>query len=71
MNKSNQTQPSREVFIVRLWREDLPQADWNGQVQHVDSGKVTAIRDLDNLLEFFQNQLGESIEEHQQPSKLK
>jgi len=71
VNKTDQPQPAREVYIVRLWREGLPETHWNGEVQHIGSGHVTPIRDLDNLLDFFQNQLSEPTEDSQQPSKLK
>ena len=71
MDKSDPTQPDREVYIVRLWREGLPKMHWNGEVQHIGSGHVTPIRDLDSLLDFFQNQWIESAEAPQLPSKLK
>jgi hypothetical protein len=71
VEKTDPTKPAREVYIVRLWREGLPQIHWNGEVQHIASGHVTPIRDLDSLLDFFQSQLSESTDENQLPSKLK
>lgn len=63
--------PAREVYIVRLWQREDSQADWTGQIQHVSSGEVTAIRDLENLLEFFRRQLGQPVKKPRQKSKLK
>ncbi len=40
---------TRETFIIRLWRENTPQARWTGQIQHVRSGEKVAIQDLDAL----------------------
>lgn len=71
MEKQNDTQPFRQTYIVRLWREDTPQASWNGQVQHIASGETTAIQDMDDLLEYFRAQLGTPKAAQSQPSKLK
>ena len=48
---------SREVFIVRLWRDDLDTGRLRGQVQHVRSGETTNIRDLGELLACLNLQL--------------
>lgn len=71
LNETSTGQHVREVFIVRLWRERKPDSDWNGQVQHVSSGDMTAIRNLDDLLDFFQNQLDVPVELAHEKSKLK
>ncbi len=71
MDKQTDTQPFRETYIVRLWREDSPQANWKGQVQHIGSGETTAIQNVEGLLEFFRTQLSTSNEEESPPSKLK
>ncbi len=40
----------RETFIIRLWRENTPEARWAGQIQHVRSGEKVVVQDLDTLL---------------------
>jgi len=71
MNKLSDTHPFRETYIVRLWREDEFQASWNGQVQHIATGEITAIRDIEDLLKFFQIQLGDKSEQSKLLTKLK
>ena len=71
MNIPSDTHPFRETFIVRLWCDDESQANWNGQIQHIRTGKIAAFRDLDELLNFFQNQIGENSENLKLPTKLR
>ncbi len=71
IDQSGDTQPTREVFIVRLWKNEATQVDWTGQIHHVTSGDVTAIRDLENLLEFFKHQLGQPADKPKREGKLK
>ncbi len=66
----------REVFILRLWRESPDDQFLRGQVQHVRSGKVTAVRSLqeltDYLEQFFQHDAQESDAcAENNPGKLK
>lgn len=58
------TSSRREVFVVRLWRENGEGEPWRGQVQHVRTGRETGVRDLPELLAYFSSLLeGEPGEE--------
>jgi hypothetical protein len=48
-------------FLVRLWREprsELPEtsADWQGKVEHIQSGERWAFCTIDELLDFLRRQ---------------
>jgi hypothetical protein len=45
-------------FLVRLWREDDPErpgrfGDWQGEVEHIQSGRHWKFARLDELLGFL------------------
>jgi hypothetical protein len=48
-------------FLVRLWRDLEPQppestADWQGEVEHIQSGRRSTFNGLDELLDFLRRQ---------------
>jgi len=48
-------------FLVRLWREDDPQrpgrlGDWQGEVEHIQTGRRWAFAGLDELVGFLRRQ---------------
>jgi hypothetical protein len=51
---------SSELFLVRLWLEDLGQgrSEWRGKVQHVLSGEVRYFRDWPGLVTCIQEKVG-------------
>ena len=71
MDKLSDTQPFRKTYIVRLWHEGTPQANWNGQIQHIRSGETTVIRNVEELLEYFRTQLETHPDKKPLSSKLK
>jgi hypothetical protein len=49
-------------FLVRLWREKngpSPQANWEAEIEHIQSGERRGFNTLDELLEFLRQQLAE------------
>ncbi len=50
---------TREVFVVRLWREKRPGAAWVGQVQRICTGVVVRVRNPGELLEYLASQFSE------------
>lgn len=50
--------PVRHSFIVRIWQEG--QSDWQGWVQHVNTGDSARVRRLDELLAFIERRAGKS-----------
>ena len=51
-------------FLVRLWREDDPQrpgrlGDWQGEVEHIQTGQRWTFTTLDELLGFLRRQAEE------------
>ena len=53
-----------QLFIVRLWREDLGegQLEWRGKVQHVTSGEAHYFRDWPGLIACLQQIIGNQLE---------
>ncbi len=54
------TPPTYLSFIVRLWRENIPPhmsniADWEGEIEHIQSGRRWRFHSLAELMAFFQN----------------
>lgn len=52
-------------FLVRLWREEDPErsgrlGDWQGEVEHIQSGQRWAFAGLDELLGFLRRQVEEA-----------
>ena len=49
----NALPPRTQLFMVRLWLEDLGngKTEWRGQVKHVISGEVRYFRDWATLVE--------------------
>ncbi|MFQ6102263.1 MAG: hypothetical protein ACE5OS_13670 [Anaerolineae bacterium] len=48
-------------FLIRLWREasanaTAPAADWQGEVEHIQSGRRWTFSTLDELLGFLRRQ---------------
>jgi hypothetical protein len=48
-------------FLIRLWREESPEvlepaADWQGEVEHIQSGRHWTFSTLDELLSFLRRQ---------------
>jgi len=48
-------------FLIRLWREESPElpealADWQGEVEHIQSGRRWIFSTLDGLLSFLRRQ---------------
>lgn len=60
---SNISESPRESFIVRLWRKNEYDTKWQGQVQHVRTGKTTYIQGLADLERYFSTYLEESPQE--------
>ena len=53
--------PTYVSFLVRLWREDEPEreaptADWQGEVEHIQSSQRWTFNTLDELLGFLRRQ---------------
>ena len=51
--------PTYASFLVRLWREGdaelpAPAADWQGEVEHIQSGRRWTFSTLEELLDFLQ-----------------
>jgi hypothetical protein len=44
---------SREAFVIRLWKVDEDQRGWRGQIQHVRTGSITHIQEIDDLKKYF------------------
>ncbi len=51
---------NRESFIIRLWQRELDLTRWVGQVQHVSSGKLAVIHDLQELTAVIETLLAET-----------
>jgi hypothetical protein len=52
-------------FLVRLWREEDPErpgrfGDWQGEVEHIQSGRRWTFARLDELLGFLRRQAEEA-----------
>lgn len=52
------TRPTYASFLVRLWREGdpergIPAADWQGEVQHIQTGQRCSFATLEELLGFL------------------
>ena len=48
-------------FMVRLWREEgvavsTPDAKWQSEIQHIQSGRSWTFTTLDELLDFIRRQ---------------
>jgi len=58
-NDIDQPTQSSQLFMLRLWREDLGdgKADWRGKVQHVKSGEARYFRDWPSLEVFLEGLL--------------
>lgn len=39
----------RETFIIRFWRDNSAAASWNGQIQHIRSGQITILQNIDDI----------------------
>ena len=48
-NDSSNELPQREVFILRLWHPKDHSANWQAQVQHISSGKITQVHNFPEL----------------------
>jgi hypothetical protein len=51
-------------FLIRLWREESPEVlqpavDWQGEVEHIQSGRRWTFSTLDGLLSFLRRQAEE------------
>jgi hypothetical protein len=49
-------------MLIRLWREagpDRPGARWQGEVEHIQSGRIWTFASLDELLAFVRRQADE------------
>jgi hypothetical protein len=59
--KTRREGTSSELFIVRIWTEDLGkgQSEWRGQVLHALSNKSTYFRQWSTLINFLQEVLTE------------
>jgi hypothetical protein len=52
-------------FLIRLWREESPElpeatAAWEGEVEHIQSGRRWTFDTLDELLSFLRRQAEDS-----------
>lgn len=52
--------PTYLSFIVRLWKEGVPphidvSTDWEGEIEHIQSGRRWRFHSLAELMAFFQN----------------
>ena len=52
-------------FLVRMWREEDPEqpgrfGDWQGEVEHIQSGRQWSFVRLEELLEFLRRQTEET-----------
>lgn len=58
-------------FLVRLWRQPRRQpqelaAAWQGEVEHIQTGRCSTFDTLDELLDFLRRQVASA--EHGQPA---
>jgi hypothetical protein len=48
-------------FLVRLWRDEPqppePPTAWQGEVEHIQSGRRSTFESLDDLLDFLRRQV--------------
>lgn len=56
-------------FLVRLWREDDPErpgwfSDWQGEAEHIQTGRRWTFARLDELLSFLRRLAEESRTRH-------
>jgi hypothetical protein len=65
-NATDQPAQSSQLFMLRLWPEDLGsgQTDWRGRVQHVNSGEARYFRDWGTLEAFVEKLLTSSDPTH-------
>ena len=56
-NSPSNELPQREVFILRLWHPKNYPNNWQAQVQHVGSGKVTQVHNSQELLDCILQQI--------------
>lgn len=58
-HESEQPTQSPQVFMLRLWTEDMGggQTDWRGRVQHMNSGEARYFRDWRTLESFVEELL--------------
>jgi len=58
-HESEQPTQSSQVFMLRLWPEDMGggQTDWRGRVQHMNSGEARYFRDWPTLESFVEELL--------------
>jgi len=54
---SEEVQPVRKVFILRLWQSSPERMGLRGEAVQVDSGDTAAIASGEDLLNFLQEQL--------------
>jgi hypothetical protein len=50
-------------FLLRLWREKSDpsvEADWEAEIEHIQSGERWEFGTLDEMLEFLQREMGEA-----------
>jgi hypothetical protein len=62
MDESESTQDQYASFLVRLWRSADPapgssNGDWQGEVEHIQSGKRLAFGSISELWEFLRQPL--------------
>lgn len=48
------THPSQEIFIIRLWRKLPKELAWRGQAQNVRTGQQVVIHSLSDLETYFE-----------------
>jgi hypothetical protein len=49
-------------FLLRLWREKKdpsPQANWEAEIEHIQSGERRGFNTLEELFEFLRQQMAE------------
>ena len=46
-------------FLIRLWTEREPEAEWVAQVEHIPSGERELFTSLDGLFDFIRSQTGQ------------
>jgi hypothetical protein len=50
-------------FLLRLWRENTnlsPQANWEAEVEYIQSGERLKFSTTDEILKFFEHELSEA-----------
>lgn len=63
--------PQREVFILHLWHPKNNSANWQAQVQHIGSGKITQVQNSQELIDCIFRQIKPTLPHKNSPTGLK